>query len=75
MSRQRRQIEHLQPLIRVDIKDPFPARLRDRVVAGGGKVLAPLEGVELDREAEGLFDRVVAGAGVHHDDLIHDADE
>src|SRR5262249_45345168 len=65
----------LDALISVDVKYPLPSSPADRVVARSGKVVAPFESMKLDWELEGLCDCIVDGAGIYHNDFIHNANE
>src|SRR5262245_25977739 len=62
-------------LVRVDIEDPFAARVLQREIAGGRKVIAPGEMVKLDWKTQGLLDRIIRRTRIDDDNLIDDADK
>src|SRR5262245_18046869 len=54
-------------LVRIDIEDPFAARLLQREIAGGRKVIAPGEMVKLDWKLQRLLDRIIRRARIDDD--------
>jgi hypothetical protein len=61
----------VEELVGVEPENPFAAGMAERFVASGGEAVGPVQGEDAGIVPGGDVLGVVAGAGVHDDDFVH----